>query len=57
MIVTGAGMNVHPGDLEEALGAQAGVRGVVVVGCDFAAGPEAVAVVLFAGTDAELARR
>jgi long-chain acyl-CoA synthetase len=55
VIVTGAGMNVHPADLEAALAGQAGVRGVVVVGCDFAAGPEAVAVVLFAGTEAELA--
>ena len=55
VIVTGAGMNVHPADLEKAVAAQAGVRGCVVVGCDFAAGPEAVAVALFSGTDAELA--
>jgi long-chain acyl-CoA synthetase len=56
VIVTRAGMNVHPGDLEEALAAQPQVRGVVVVGCDFSAGPEAVAVVLFAGTGEQLAR-
>ena len=54
MIVTGAGMNVHPADLEAALAGQAGVRGAVVVGCEFAAGPEAVAAVLFAGTEEEL---
>jgi len=68
VIVTAAGMNVHPADLEAALAGQAGVRGVVVVGCNFhpsqqagrgprlfAAGPEAVAVVLFSGTDEEMA--
>ena len=55
VIVTGAGMNVHPADLEKALTAQAGVRGCVVVGCNFSTGPEAVAAVLFSGTDAELA--
>ena len=54
-IVTGAGMNVHPADLEAALAGQAGVRGCVVVGCEFSSGPEAVAVVLFSGTEAELA--
>ncbi len=54
-IVTGAGMNVHPADLEAALAGQAGVRGCVVVGCEFSSGPEAVAVVLFSGTAAELA--
>jgi long-chain acyl-CoA synthetase len=69
VIVTGAGMNVHPADLEKAVAAQAGVRGCVVVGCEFHPsqqagrgpqfsslnGPEAVAAVLFSGTDAELA--
>jgi acyl carrier protein len=54
-IVTGAGMNVHPADLEAALAGQAGVRGCVVVGCEFSSGSEAVAVVLFSGTEAELA--
>jgi long-chain acyl-CoA synthetase len=54
-IVTGAGMNVHPADLEAALAGQAGVRGCVVVGCGFSSGSEAVAVVLFSGTEAELA--
>ena len=54
VIVTGAGMNVHPADLEEAMMKQAGVRGCVVVPCEMKGGPEPVAVVLFAGTDAEL---
>ena len=45
VIVTAAGMNVYPADLEEALMRQAGVRGAVAVGC----GAEAVGVVLFAG--------
>jgi long-chain acyl-CoA synthetase len=54
VIVTGAGMNVHPGDLEAALNRQAGVRGCAVVGCETANGMEAVAVVLFGGSDEEL---
>ena len=33
VIVTGAGMNIHPADLEAALVAQPGVRGAVVVAC------------------------
>ncbi len=49
VIVTGAGMNIHPGDLEAALAAQAGVRGAVVVACEMAGGAEPVAVVLFSG--------
>ena len=54
VIVSSAGLNIHPADLEAAMTAQKGVRGCVVVGCDFNVGPEAVAAVLFAGTDAEL---
>ena len=59
VIVTGAGMNIHPADLESALTAQAGVRAAVVVGCDLAGGSGAgetvgVAVVLFAGAGTEL---
>ena len=34
VIVTGAGMNVHPADLEEAMTKQPGVRGCVVVPCE-----------------------
>ena len=51
MIVTGAGMNVHPANLEEAMTKQPGVRGCVVVPCETIGGPEPVAVVLFSGSD------
>lgn len=51
VIVTGAGMNVHPRDLEAVLSRQPGVRGCVVVGCDLANGAEPVGVVLFAGEE------
>jgi long-chain acyl-CoA synthetase len=54
VIVTGAGMNVHPADLESAMMKQAGVRGCAVVPCEMKGGSEPVAVVLFAGSDAEL---
>jgi long-chain acyl-CoA synthetase len=54
VIVTGAGMNVHPVDLEEAMTKQPGVRGCVVVPCETASGPEPVAVVLFSGNEDEL---
>lgn len=54
VIVTGAGMNVHPADLEEAMTKQPGVRACVVVPCQTAGGAEPVAVVLFLGNDAEL---
>jgi long-chain acyl-CoA synthetase len=54
VIVTSAGLNIHPADLETAMTAQPGVRGCVVVSCDFNAGPEAVATVLFSGSDEEL---
>jgi len=56
VIVTGAGMNIHPADLEAALAAQPGVRGAVVVGCEMAGGAEPVAVVLFSGGEEELQR-
>ncbi len=51
VIVTAAGMNVYPQDVEAALNRQAGVRGAVVVGC----GAEVVGVVLFGG-DSEALR-
>jgi long-chain acyl-CoA synthetase len=54
VIVTGAGMNIHPADLEAALGAQPGVRGAVVVACEMAGGAAPVAVVLFAGSEEEV---
>ena len=54
VIVTGAGMNVHPADLEEAMMRQPGVRGCVVVPCAGKNGPEPVAVVLSSASDPEL---
>ncbi|HTJ28880.1 MAG TPA: AMP-binding protein [Acidobacteriaceae bacterium] len=57
VIVTGAGMNVHPEDLEQEMLRQPGVRGCCVVPCAMTTGPEPVAVALFAGSDAELQAR
>ncbi len=54
VVVTGAGMNIYPADLEAALMAQPGVRAAAVVPCDLSAGTEPVAVVLFSGDDAQL---
>lgn len=54
VIVTAAGMNVHPADLEEAMTRHPGVLGCVVVPCETAAGMEPVAVVLSLGSDNEL---
>ena len=54
VIVTAAGMNIHPADVEAALTAQPGIRAAAVVPCELAAGTEPVAVVIFSGTDAEL---
>lgn len=54
VIVTAAGMNVHPADLEEAMTKQSGVAGCVVVPCETSTGMEPVAVVLFGGSDEEL---
>jgi long-chain acyl-CoA synthetase len=54
VIVTSAGLNVHPADLEEAMTKQPGVRGCVVVPCEMAGGAEPVAVVLFSGSEQEL---
>ena len=51
VIVTSAGMNVHPADLEEAMMRQPGVRGCCVVPCQSTNGPEPVAVALFSGSD------
>jgi long-chain acyl-CoA synthetase len=54
VIVTAAGMNVHPADLEEAMTKQPGVRGCVVVPCEIKGGMEPVAAVLYSGSDADL---
>lgn len=54
VIVTAAGMNIHPADLEEAMNIQPGVRGSVIVPCETAGGSVPVAVVLSSVTDEEL---
>jgi long-chain acyl-CoA synthetase len=46
VIVTAAGVNLHPVDLEAALGAQREVREAVVVGLDLGRGPEPVAALI-----------
>jgi long-chain acyl-CoA synthetase len=55
VIVTAAGLNIHPADLEAALLRQEGVRAAVVVACEGGNGQEHVAAVVFNGSDAELA--
>lgn len=54
VIVTSAGLNVHPADLEAAMTRQVGVRGCVVVACETKFGPEPVGVVIFAGNEVDL---
>src|SRR6185437_13094111 len=54
VIVTAAGMNLHPADLEAAMNAQPGIRGCVVVPCEIAGGAEPIAIVLFTGSEEEL---
>jgi long-chain acyl-CoA synthetase len=54
VIVTAAGMNIHPADLEAALTAQPGIRAAAVVPCDLPAGTEPVAVVVASGPEEEL---
>jgi long-chain acyl-CoA synthetase len=54
VIVTAAGMNIHPADLEAALAQQPGVRACAIVPCQTPSGTEPVAVVLFSGSEEEL---
>ncbi|WP_263351491.1 AMP-binding protein [Acidicapsa acidisoli] len=54
MIVTGAGMNVHPDDLEAAMKKQPGIRECVVIPFETSNGVEPVAVVLSSGNEAQL---
>ncbi|MBW8746248.1 MAG: AMP-binding protein [Acidobacteria bacterium] len=54
VIVTGAGMNVYPSDLEAAMTKLPGVRGCVVVPYETIRGPEPVAVVLLSAGDSDL---
>lgn len=54
VIVTAAGLNIHPQDLESVLLVQAGVRACAVVGCEGSNGSEPVGVVLFDGDEQAL---
>jgi long-chain acyl-CoA synthetase len=54
VIVTAAGMNVHPADLEAELMKQQGVKAAAVVACEGANGQEPVAAVIFDGGDEAL---
>ncbi len=51
VIVTSAGMNIYPADIEAVLNAQPGVRQCVVVPCCLRGATEPVAVTIFAGSD------
>jgi long-chain acyl-CoA synthetase len=53
VIVTSAGLNIHPQDLEAVLHRQPGLRGSLVVAYDAAAGPAPVAVLIPAGANPE----
>jgi long-chain acyl-CoA synthetase len=55
VIVTAAGLNLHPEDLEAAIEAEPGVLACAVVGVETAAGPEPCAVLSFRGTRAQAA--
>ena len=55
VIVTAAGLNLHPEDLEAAIEQEPGVLACAVVGVDTAAGPEPCAVLAFRGSRAQAA--
>jgi long-chain acyl-CoA synthetase len=55
VIVTAAGMNLHPEDLETAVEQQGGVAACAVVPLETAAGPEPCAVLAFRGTGEQAA--
>jgi long-chain acyl-CoA synthetase len=54
VLVTAAGLNIYPADLEAALLQQPGVRAAAVVGCEGANGVEPVAVLVADGDKTEL---
>jgi long-chain acyl-CoA synthetase len=53
VIVTAAGLNVYPEDIEAALNRQPEVREAAVVGCEGARGPEPVAVLIMRDASTE----
>ena len=55
VIVTAAGVNLHPEDLEAAIEREPGVQACAVVGMETAAGPEPCAVLAFRGGRAQAA--
>jgi long-chain acyl-CoA synthetase len=54
VIITAAGLNIHPADLEAALLKQPGVRAAAVVSCEGSNGSEPAAVLLADADDAQL---
>src|SRR6185437_12497324 len=56
VIVTAAGLNVHPEDLEAAVENEPGVTGCAVVPVETSAGPEPCAVLAFRGSKEQAAR-
>jgi long-chain acyl-CoA synthetase len=56
VLVTSAGMNIYPEDLERALRAQAGVKDCVVIGLEHDGGDEPHAVLLMKDSDFSAAR-
>ena len=56
VIVTAAGLNIHPEDLEAVLARQSGVRGAVVVGYQSPTGPAPAAVLIHAAAEDRLAK-
>jgi long-chain acyl-CoA synthetase len=56
VIVTAAGLNLHPEDLEAAIEQEPGVLACAVVGVETAAGPEPYAVLSFRGSHAQAAK-
>ncbi|MDR3745273.1 MAG: AMP-binding protein [Acidobacteriaceae bacterium] len=50
VIVTAAGVNLHPEDIEAAIEQESGVRACAVVATETASGPEPCAVLAFCGT-------
>jgi long-chain acyl-CoA synthetase len=56
VIVTSSGLNIHPEDVEAILEQQMGVRASAVVPVMMPGGTEAMAILLFRGTEAEAAQ-